>query len=133
MVTKIARSLHAVRARVAPLVAISGELDLKNGWAQLANARYAPESLSPGNGQSSRRHRDAETLTVLTTLAEVRAAGVPDGYERLKEFTRGRVIDARALGEFIDGLPLPATERARLRALKPVDYVGLAAALARGV
>ena len=57
-----------------PLVSISGELDLKNGWAQLANARYAPESVSSGNGKSSRRHRDAETLTVLTTLAEVRSA-----------------------------------------------------------
>ena len=57
-----------------PLVSISGELDLKNGWAQLANARYAPESVSSGNGKSSRRHRDAETLTVLTTLAEVRTA-----------------------------------------------------------
>ena len=59
-------------------MAISGELDLKNGWAQLANARYAPESMgSGGGGQGSRRHRDgrdAETLTVLTTLAEVRAA-----------------------------------------------------------
>lgn len=61
-----------------PLVAISGELDLKNGWAQLANARYAPESASAGGsgsgGRSPPRQKDAETLTVLTTLAEVRAA-----------------------------------------------------------
>jgi hypothetical protein len=57
----------------APLVAISGELDLKNGWAQLANARYAPESVSNGGGHSSPRH-SAETLTVLTSLGEVRAA-----------------------------------------------------------
>ena len=63
----------------------------------------------------------------------LRAAGVADGYERLKEFTRGRVVDARALGEFIDGLPLPAADKARLRALKPADYVGLAATLARGI
>jgi adenylosuccinate lyase len=77
----------------------------------------------------------ADSWEVLAEAVQtaLRAAGVPDGYERLKEFTRGRAIDARALGEFIDGLPLPAAERARLRALKPVDYVGLAAALARGV
>jgi hypothetical protein len=58
-----------------PLVAISGELDLKNGWAQLANARYASESVSSGEANPRRpRARDAETLTVLTTLTEVRAA-----------------------------------------------------------
>jgi hypothetical protein len=56
-----------------PLVAISGELDLKNGWAQLANARYAPESVSGGSPPPA-RHSAAETLTVLTTLAEVRSA-----------------------------------------------------------
>ena len=49
----------------------------------------------------------------------LRAAGVPDGYERLKDFTRGRTVDARSLAEFIDGLPLAAAEKARLRALEP--------------
>ncbi|HLY52916.1 MAG TPA: hypothetical protein VKQ31_07910, partial [Steroidobacteraceae bacterium] len=57
-------------------MAISGELDLKNAWAQLANARYAPESAGAGagGGRSRPRHDSAETLTVLTSLAEVRAA-----------------------------------------------------------
>ncbi len=54
-------------------MAISGELDLKSAWAQLANARYAPESVSSGDGQRAAR-QGAETLTVLTSLAEVRAA-----------------------------------------------------------
>ena len=63
----------------------------------------------------------------------LRAAGVPDGYERLKEFTRGRAIDAATLGAFIDALPLPAGEKARLRALTPAQYTGLAAQLARAV
>jgi hypothetical protein len=53
-------------------VSISGELDLKSGWAQLANARYAPESIGGGGQRTSRHH--AETLTVLTTLSEVRSA-----------------------------------------------------------
>ena len=61
------------------------------------------------------------------------AAGVPDGYERLKEFTRGRTIDAAMLAAFIDGLPLSAPEKARLRGLRPEGYTGLAAALARRV
>jgi adenylosuccinate lyase len=63
----------------------------------------------------------------------LRAAGVPDGYERLKQFTRGRTIDAAMLAAFIDGLPLPAAEKARLRALRPETYTGLAAELARRV
>jgi len=63
----------------------------------------------------------------------LRAAGVPDGYERLKEFTRGRTIDAATLAAFIDGLPLPAAEKARLRSLRPESYTGLAAELARRV
>lgn len=62
----------------------------------------------------------------------LRAAGVADGYERLKEFTRGRRIDAPALAAFVATLPLAAPERARLAALRPADYVGLAAQLARG-
>ena len=63
----------------------------------------------------------------------LRVAGVPDGYERLKEFTRGRTIDAAMLAAFIDGLPLPPAEKARLRNLRPEGYTGLAAELARRV
>jgi adenylosuccinate lyase len=63
----------------------------------------------------------------------LRAAGVPNGYELLKEFTRGQVIDAATLRRFVATLPLPAAERARLAALTPPDYVGLAATLARSI
>jgi adenylosuccinate lyase len=60
----------------------------------------------------------------------LRAAGVPDGYELLKDFTRGRRIDEALYREFVASLPLPATERSRLQALRPADYLGLAARLA---
>lgn len=63
----------------------------------------------------------------------LRAAGVPDGYEKLKAFTRGRAIDARSLAEFIEALPLPAEEKRRLKALTPAAYTGIAARLARGI
>jgi hypothetical protein len=54
-------------------VSISGELDLNSGWAQLANARYASEA--PGAPGAPKPARDSgETLTVTTSLAEVRAA-----------------------------------------------------------
>jgi hypothetical protein len=54
-------------------VAISGEQEVNSALAQLANARYASESVTgPGTGTASRHGQ--ETLTVLTSLAEVRSA-----------------------------------------------------------
>jgi adenylosuccinate lyase len=63
----------------------------------------------------------------------LRAAGVAGGYERLKDFTRGQAIDAPLLAHFIDTLPLSGADKTRLKALKPQDYIGLAAQLARRI
>ena len=63
----------------------------------------------------------------------LRAAGVPDGYEKLKDFTRGRSIDEQSMAAFIDTLPLSDAEKARLKALRPSEYTGIAARLAREV
>jgi hypothetical protein len=54
-------------------VAISGELEVNSALAQLANARYASESVS-SNATGSANRQGQETLSVLTSLAEVRAA-----------------------------------------------------------
>jgi len=59
----------------------------------------------------------------------LRAHGIPDGYELLKGFTRGAAIDESALRAFVATLPLPPEARARLAALRPAGYVGLAAEL----
>ena len=61
----------------------------------------------------------------------MRAHGIPDAYDKLKTFTRGRPVDEHAMREFIASLGLPAEEKARLMALTPATYVGLAAQLAR--
>jgi adenylosuccinate lyase len=61
----------------------------------------------------------------------MRAHGIPDAYDKLKEFTRGRPVEERAMREFIASLALPAEEKARLMALTPAGYVGLAPQLAR--
>jgi adenylosuccinate lyase len=61
----------------------------------------------------------------------LRAAGVPNGYELLKDFTRGQPMDRQLLAGFIATLPLSPAERDRLTALTPAQYVGLAATLAR--
>jgi hypothetical protein len=54
-------------------VDIIGELDLNSALGQLRNARYTPESAPPADSGVSSRQGD-ETLSVLTSLAEVRAA-----------------------------------------------------------
>jgi hypothetical protein len=52
---------------------MTGELDLNSALAQLANARYSPESVNTG-GSAAAVRQGAETLSVVTSLAEVRAA-----------------------------------------------------------
>lgn len=57
----------------APLVNTIGEFDANSTLAQLAKARYAPESVG-GTAVGTTPRQGSETLAVLTTLAEVRAA-----------------------------------------------------------
>ncbi len=61
----------------------------------------------------------------------MRAHGIPDAYDRLKSFTRGRPIDEDAMRQFIASLDLPPAEKERLLCLEPKDYVGLAPVLAK--
>jgi len=55
--------------------------------------------------------------------------GMENPYERLKELTRGKRLTAAAMREFIDGLGLPDDVAARLAAMTPASYTGLAAEL----
>ena len=59
--------------------------------------------------------------------------GLPDPYEQLKAFTRGREITGENLAEFIAGLDLPDEAKRRLAAMTPRDYIGAAAGLARQI
>jgi adenylosuccinate lyase len=61
----------------------------------------------------------------------MRAHGIPEAYDRLKSFTRGRAIDKNAMREFIGSLDLPPAEKERLLGLQPGTYVGLAPLLAK--
>jgi len=64
----------------------------------------------------------------------MRRHGVANPYEQLKALTRGRTgMTRESLHAFIDGLALPADAKARLKALTPASYTGLAAALAKRV
>ena len=61
----------------------------------------------------------------------LRAEGVPDGYELLKEHSRGKPLTRESLAALVAGLPIAPERRASLLALTPAGYVGLAARLAR--
>ena len=60
----------------------------------------------------------------------MRRHGLPNPYDRLKDFTRGKPITRELMQGFIEGLAIPAHEKQRLLALTPALYTGLATTLA---
>jgi adenylosuccinate lyase len=75
--------------------------------------------------------RDAWEVLAEAIQTVMRAQGIPDAYDRLKAFTRGRPVDEHAIREFIASLDLPPGEKDRLLALEPRKYLGIAPLLAR--
>jgi adenylosuccinate lyase len=63
----------------------------------------------------------------------MRRYGVKNPYEKLKSLTRGKKIDAKILADFIDSLDIPEDAKEELRKLTPMNYIGDAIKLARGI
>ena len=63
----------------------------------------------------------------------MRRHGIANPYEQLKDLTRGKGITREALQTFIQGLAIPDDDKARLLAMTPASYIGIAEALARRV
>jgi adenylosuccinate lyase len=64
----------------------------------------------------------------------MRRYGLPEPYEQLKALTRGRTgMTPESLRTFIETLALPEDAKARLLALTPATYIGLAESLARRI
>ena len=61
----------------------------------------------------------------------MRRHGLPNPYDQLKDFTRGRPITRELMQGFIQGLALPDEDKQRLLAMTPASYTGLAETLAR--
>jgi adenylosuccinate lyase len=59
----------------------------------------------------------------------MRVHGLDQPYERLKELTRGRRVDAAVIRALVLGLGLPEDAERRLLALTPATYTGLASEL----
>ncbi|WP_145526669.1 adenylosuccinate lyase [Yersinia rohdei] len=56
----------------------------------------------------------------------MRRYGIEKPYEKLKELTRGKRVDAAGMQTFIDSLALPEEEKTRLKAMTPANYIGRA-------
>ncbi len=113
---------------------------LRNVGVALGHASLALQGIQRGLARievdAARLAHDLEAAWEV--LAEpvqtvMRAHGLPDGYERLRAFTRGQPVDRERLHAFIASLDLPPDARRRLLELTPAGYVGLAARLARDI
>ena len=113
---------------------------LRNMGVALGHAVLAYDSLTRGLDklEVNRAALDADLDAAWEVLAEpiqtvMRRHRLPDAYEQLKALTRGRAITREAIRGFVESLDIPADDKARLLALTPATYTGLAAHLARDV
>lgn len=56
----------------------------------------------------------------------MRKCNIENAYEKLKDLTRGKKVDAVGIKEFVNNLELPEIEKEKLRNLTPDNYIGLA-------
>jgi adenylosuccinate lyase len=73
-------------------------------------------------------HPEVVTEGIQTIL---RREGVEMPYEKLKELSRGKKITVGDIHTFIDGLNVTDTVKAELKAITPLNYVGMAEKLAK--
>ncbi len=63
----------------------------------------------------------------------MRKNGHANSYDKLKAITRGKGISEEDIKNFIESVDLPADDKARLLALTPAAYVGIAPALVKHI
>ena len=95
---------------------------------------YAATSKGISKLEVNEGHLRAELDQNWEVLAEpiqtvMRRYGIENPYEKLKELTRGKRVDAAAMQAFIDGLAIPEDEKVRLKQLTPATYIGAAVEL----
>lgn len=115
---------------------LSDSTVLRNIGQALGYQLLALASLQKGfgklaiNTQTIRAALNAHPEVLGEALQTVmRRYGIDQPYEKLKHLSRGKPIDLTMLATFIDTLALPQDEKTRLKALKPEDYIGIAALL----
>ena len=76
---------------------------------------------------------DAWEVLAEAVQTVMRADGSPEPYEQLKRLTRGERLDETVYRDLLAQLDLDEVSRDRLARLRPRDYLGIAAVLAREV
>ena len=61
----------------------------------------------------------------------IRKNNIPDGYELMKDLSRGKDITQTDLVKFINNMNVPSNEKARLLKLTPASYIGYASDLSK--
>ena len=102
------------------------------GYSGLAvvSARRGMARTSPDTGALSADLDGAWEVLAEAVQTVMRRYGVPEAYERLKAFTRGKLLAPADLQHFVRELELPPQAEAQLLSLTPQTYTGLAARLA---
>ncbi len=113
---------------------------LRNMGVAFGHTVLALDSALRGLGklEADRPRLAADLDSAWEVLAEpvqtvMRRYGVSNPYEQLKHLTRGKGITREALQAFIGKLAIPEAEKARLLAMTPASYVGMAVDLARRI
>jgi adenylosuccinate lyase len=119
---------------------LSDSTVLRNIGVALGHAVLAYQSLATGLGKLELNQAAiaADLDAAWEVLAEpiqtvMRRFGLPEPYEQLKNFTRGRPMTQELMQGFINKLELPTEAKQRLLAMTPANYTGLAADLAKRV
>ena len=100
-----------------------------HGIVGLRSALRGLRQVAPdGDAMAAELNAEWETLAEAAQTV-MRKQGAGDAYGLLKDFTRGQIITPAAMREFIGALDLPADDKARLLALTPALYTGIAQAL----
>jgi len=119
---------------------LSDSTVLRNLGVGVAHAVIGYDSLLRGIGklEPSPARLDEDLDATWEVLAEavqtvMRRYGIEQPYEKLKELTRGKGIDAASLKTFIDGLEIPQEAKDGLAKLTPGRYIGNAVEQAKSI
>ncbi|WOD08146.1 adenylosuccinate lyase [Marinomonas sp. GJ51-6] len=113
---------------------------LRNLGVGLAHSLIAYQSTLKGISklEINAPRLDADLDAAWEVLAEpiqtvMRRYGIESPYEKLKELTRGRVIDQATIEAFVETLDMPEAAKAELKTLTPGTYIGNAVAQAKAI
>lgn len=138
----LANALFEFFAKKLPISRLQRDLSdstvLRNLGVAFAHSILAYQSIESGLSRLSpnKEKLDDDLNLHWEVLAEavqtmMRRYNLPEPYERLKAFSRGKIITRELLHQFIDMLELPDVEKTKLKTLTPQEYTGLAKILTK--